>query len=124
MTTWARLVPALLLPAVVLAGAGACTDDPNPAPTSRTSASAAPPSGSAPHSQQPRTSPGGPSARAGDTDTGPGCGERAVEAGEFNPDCKEYQGHLDPGGRGRGDTAGEAQLEYACEQGYVPKEKC
>ncbi|GAA1197399.1 hypothetical protein [Prauserella alba] len=122
MTTWARLVPALLLPAVVLAGAAACTDDPNPAPTSTTSASAAPPSGSVPYSQP--TSPGNPSARTGGADTGPGCGERALEAGEFNPDCKEYQGHLDPGGRGRGDTAGEAQLEYACEQGYVPKEKC
>lgn len=70
-------------------------------------------------------SPRPPSAgTGGGADTGRGCGERALEAGEFNPDCKEYQGHLDPGGRGRDDTAGEAQLEYACEQGYIPEEKC
>lgn len=121
MTTWARLVPALLLPAVVLAGGAACSDEPGPAPAPRTSASAEPPSGSAPQSPSSPDSSAGP---RGAADTGPGCGERALEAGEFNPDCKEYQGYLDPGGRGRDDTAGEAQLEYACEQGYIPKEKC
>lgn len=121
MTTWARLVPALLLPAVVLGGGAACSDDPGPAPAPSTSASAEPPSGSTPRSP---TSPDQSAGPRGAADTGPGCGERALEAGEFNPDCKEYQGYLDPGGRGRDDTAGEAQLEYACEQGYIPKEKC
>lgn len=124
MTTWARLVPALLLPAVVLAGGAACSSEPGPAPRTSASASAAPSAGSASPSQPTPTSPSSPPARPGGADTAQGCGERALDAGTFNPDCKEYQGHLDPGGRGRDDTAGEAQLEYACEQGYVPKEKC
>ena len=54
-----------------------------------------------------------------------GCGQRAVNAGRYDSSCPEYQGYLDPGTRaGRGPTSGEVQLQYACEQGLVPKEQC
>ncbi|OLT46604.1 hypothetical protein BJF85_16340 [Saccharomonospora sp. CUA-673] len=107
MRTWVAAI-ALLAAAGLTA---ACGDDestePAPAPTT---------------SQQPSTSDG-PAPRGG-PDVAEGCGQRALEQGEFNADCKEYQGYLDPGGAGRDDTAGEAQLEYACEHGYIPEEQC
>ncbi|KID32061.1 hypothetical protein HQ32_00945 [Prauserella sp. Am3] len=108
MRTWVRIAAAVAL----LAATAACADEPStePAPKPTTS-------------QSPSSAPSAPEPRGG-ADSGQGCGQRALDKGEFNPDCKEYQGYLDPGGAGREDTAGEAQLEYACEQGYIPKEKC
>jgi hypothetical protein len=47
-----------------------------------------------------------------------------VDAGKFNPHCKEYEGYLDPGGPGRGKTSGDLQHDYGCQQGYIPKSQC
>jgi hypothetical protein len=53
------------------------------------------------------------------------CAERAMQAGRFDPSCSEYQGYLDPGtAAGREPTSGEIQMQYACEQGLVPRSQC
>lgn len=60
-----------------------------------------------------------------DADTSPGCGERAVDEGKFDPECDEYQGYLDPGtAAGRDPTSGEIQRQYGCEEGYIPQSEC
>jgi hypothetical protein len=45
--------------------------------------------------------------------------------GQYDPTCPEYQGYLDPGtAAGRAPTSGETQLQYGCQQGYVPRDQC
>src|SRR5699024_3345249 len=77
-------------------------------------------------SPQARQQPQQPQQRQqSNTDAAPGCGQRAVESGQFNPQCEEYQGYLDPGTiAGRGPTSGEIQRQYGCEQGYIPESEC
>lgn len=59
------------------------------------------------------------------TDSAPGCGQRAVNAGTFNPACSEYQGYLDPGREsGRQPNSGDIQHDWGCQQGYIPKSEC
>lgn len=63
--------------------------------------------------------------RSSSADTGPGCGQRAVARGVFNPSCAEYQGYLDPGkAAGRAPSSGDLQTQYACEQGQLPASEC
>lgn len=113
-----------MLAALLLAiGVTACTDEPGSGPGEPAATSMRAPE-SSPSSQTPSVAPGPAPGSASHADTGPGCGQRAVDAGRFNPDCKEYQGYLDPGGAGRKDTSGEEQRRYACEQGYLPKSEC
>lgn len=58
-------------------------------------------------------------------DVGPGCGQRAVDAGRFNPACAEYQGYLDPGrAGGRPANSGDLQHDWGCQQGYIPESEC
>ena len=53
------------------------------------------------------------------------CAQRAMAAGQFDPSCAAYQGYLDPGTLpGRAPTSGEIQMQYACEQGLVPRSDC
>ncbi|WP_339122680.1 hypothetical protein [Pseudonocardia sp. D17] len=116
---------------VVLVAACAPADAAQPDPTSGT----APPASSAPAA--PTTTAGHPTAvarhpttavtrgRAGAADAAPGCGERAVAAGRFDPSCAEYQGYLDPGTRaGRGPTSGDVQLQNLCRTGQAPASDC
>ncbi|WP_075294925.1 MULTISPECIES: hypothetical protein [unclassified Pseudonocardia] len=57
--------------------------------------------------------------------SGGNCAQRAIAAGKFDPSCSAYQGYLDPGTlAGRAPTSGEIQMQYACEQGLVPKSDC
>lgn len=54
-----------------------------------------------------------------------GCAQQARTVGQFDPSCSEYQGYVDPGtAAGRAPTSGETQMQYACEQGLVPKSDC
>ena len=54
-----------------------------------------------------------------------GCAQRAMAAGRFDPSCSAYQGYLDPGtSAGRAPTSGEIQMQFACEQGRVPRSDC
>ncbi|ATY11621.1 hypothetical protein CU254_15000 [Amycolatopsis sp. AA4] len=96
----------------------------SPEPAQTTAPTTAPPaaSTSAKATSAPKTST--PKANQRDLSTGPGCGQRAVTAGKFNPRCKEYQGYLDPGGPGRPKTSGEIQHDYLCQQGQLPKSEC
>lgn len=53
------------------------------------------------------------------------CAQRAMAAGRFDPSCAAYQGYLDPGTlAGRAPTSGEIQMQFACEQGLVPRSDC
>lgn len=53
------------------------------------------------------------------------CAQLAMAAGQFDPSCSAYQGYLDPGTPvGRAPTSGEIQMQYACEQGLIPKSDC
>ncbi|MCG3755305.1 hypothetical protein [Amycolatopsis sp. Poz14] len=136
--TLTRLAIAAIALALVLAG---CTENPpaqhavagpplasqsapEPAPSTTTVPVASPPaaSTSAKPTGTPKTSTSQGKRR--DPSTGPGCGQRAVNAGKFNPRCKEYQGYLDPGGPGRPKTSGEIQREWACQQGQLPASEC
>lgn len=136
--TRTRLALAAIALVSVLAG---CAVDPPaqravaaPAPTSQPSPEPAPATTAAPATSTPDTSTPAkatsapktttPKAKRRDPATSPGCGQRAVDAGKFNPRCKEYQGYLDPGGPGRPKTSGEIQREWACQQGYLPKSEC
>jgi hypothetical protein len=93
-------------------GSTSTSDTTSQAPTTE-------PSSTAPATQAP-TQDSAPAA-----DTAPGCGQRAVNAGKFNPSCSEYQGYLDPGkAGGREPNSGDKQLQYGCEQGYIPKSQC
>lgn len=122
MRTWATRVLAATLLGVAMT---ACTDDPGPVPGGPATTSVRSPDTSPTSFRAPSAPSPAPASRSGSrADTGPGCGQRAVDAGRFNPDCKEYQGYLDPGGAGRKDTSGEEQRRYACEQGYLPKSEC
>jgi hypothetical protein len=45
--------------------------------------------------------------------------------GQFDPTCPDYQGYLDPGtAGGRAPTSGETQMQYGCQQGYIPRDQC
>jgi hypothetical protein len=58
-------------------------------------------------------------------DTGPGCGQRAVSRGVFNPACSEYEGYLDPGrAAGRQPSSSDLQHDDGCQKGYIPKSQC
>ncbi|WP_037363434.1 hypothetical protein [Amycolatopsis orientalis] len=94
---------------------------PQPAPATTTVPATPAPIASTPASVPSSTKP---KAKRRDPATSPGCGQRAVDAGRFNPRCKEYQGYLDPGGPGRPKTSGEIQREYLCQQGYLPRSEC
>lgn len=50
-----------------------------------------------------------------------GAGTDEPEGGPgFDPDGPSYQGSVDPGtSAGRGQTSGESQYEYGCQQGYI-----
>ncbi len=53
------------------------------------------------------------------------CADAAMQAGQFDPSCSQYQGYLDPGtAAGREPTSGEIQAQYACEQGLIPRSEC
>ncbi|WP_157358622.1 hypothetical protein [Amycolatopsis sp. ATCC 39116] len=94
------------------------------APSTTSPRVATPPPSPTPVAPPPNSSTHTTTRRSPRADSGPGCGQRAVNAGRFNPKCPEYQGYLDPGGPGRGKTSGDLQREYACEQGYLPKSEC
>lgn len=115
-----------LVAAVVLAVSACGGEEPvAPAATPPPATSAAPTSLSpTPVTTAPAPPPSTSTGRSTPADSRPGCGQRAVDAGKFNPQCPEYQGYLDPGGPGRGDTSGDLQREYACEQGYLPESEC
>lgn len=101
-----------------LAGAAVTGAQPSVSPSTRTRITSSP---RAPTRSSERSST---SRRAG-ADTSPGCGQRAVARGRFNPSCQEYQGYLDPGrAGGRGPSSGDLQTEYGCQQGYIPESEC
>ncbi|PKV96136.1 hypothetical protein ATK30_7072 [Amycolatopsis echigonensis] len=97
---------------------------PEPAPSTTTTPTATTPAASTPAKATSTPKTTASEAKRRDPATSPGCGQRAVDAGKFNPRCKEYQGYLDPGGSGRPKTSGEIQHEYLCQQGYLPPAEC
>ncbi|MFP5068503.1 hypothetical protein ACLFMI_02385 [Pseudonocardia nantongensis] len=71
-------------------------------------------------SQAPRSAEKGATKKPGG-----GCAQQAMAAGQFDSSCSAYQGYLDPGtSAGRAPTSGEIQMQYACQQGLVPKSDC
>ncbi len=119
----AGLVAAVVL-AVNACGEKPAAPPPTSAPSTTSPSAATSPPSPVPVTPSPSTSTRLTTKRSPRADSGPGCGQRAVNAGRFNPKCPEYQGYLDPGGPGRGKTSGDLQREYACEQGYLPKSEC
>ena len=120
----------LLLGALALIGLTACGSTAAPAPAVPTPSPVVAPASMVPP-PAPVTTPAPTTTLPAPTTTtphaagGPGCGERAVAAGTYDPSCSEYQGYLDPGGAaGRAKTSGESQQEYGCQQGYIPKSEC
>jgi hypothetical protein len=73
-----------------------------------------------------RTVPAQPSAKPNvGGDDQPGCAARAMERGNFDSACSEYQGYLDPGtAGGRAPTSGEIQQQTLCRRGEIPKNEC
>lgn len=77
--------------------------------------------GAARRSQDPQRAEKAQATKQSDGD----CAQQAMAAGQFDPTCSAYQGYLDPGtSAGRAPTSGETQMQYACEQGLIPKSDC